>query len=312
MVECKYRVYEDVAGCFDHPDYRYRCKIKHKDIVPFLTCKNCKIPKIMDGLEYHYTEAQKIFPKEQIVGIFLQGSQNYNMDTENSDIDSKLLVLPTLKEIASLKEPKSSTHILPNGEHLDYKDIRLFINTLYKQNINFLEILYTDYFFLNPNYVDLWNNLVQARDYITKFNPVATIKAARGTLINKLKIYDNPSSDWKREEIDKYGYSPKEFSAILRVDYFINHYLSNDRFINCLRPEPWVCEHFKRVKQGALSKEEVKEIIETQIKDTLIACDKHIDNTKTAEDKWVVDLLENAKYNFVKRSLQNEFNFSSF
>ena len=37
------------------------------------------------------TTLRKLFsisPKDNIVGIFLQGSQNYGLDTENSDIDT--------------------------------------------------------------------------------------------------------------------------------------------------------------------------------------------------------------------------------
>ena len=49
---------------------------------------------IMNKLQYHYEEAQKIVPKEQIVGIFEIGSMNHGLDYENSDVDSKCIVLP--------------------------------------------------------------------------------------------------------------------------------------------------------------------------------------------------------------------------
>lgn len=35
----------------------------------------------------HYQEAQSVFYKSRIVGIFCVGSQNYGLDTEYSDVD---------------------------------------------------------------------------------------------------------------------------------------------------------------------------------------------------------------------------------
>ena len=88
----------------------------------------------------HYNEALEYFPEDKIVGIFLQGSQNYQLDTEFSDVDTKLIIVPTFTEIAMNKQPLSTTHVRENDEHIDFKDIRLYINTFRKQNINFLEI----------------------------------------------------------------------------------------------------------------------------------------------------------------------------
>ena len=93
----------------------------------------------------HYNEALEYFPKNNIVGIFLQGSQNYRLETEFSDVDTKLMVTPTLDEICFNRAPHSTTHVRANDEHIDFKDIRLMLQTFRKQNLNFLEILFTDY-----------------------------------------------------------------------------------------------------------------------------------------------------------------------
>ena len=62
----------------------------------------------------HYNEALKYFPKENIIGVFLYGSQNYGCDTENSDVDTICIVIPTLKDICFNRAPVSRTHICPN------------------------------------------------------------------------------------------------------------------------------------------------------------------------------------------------------
>lgn len=57
----------------------------------------------------------------EIVGIFLQGSQNYELAYENSDIDTKAIVLPKFNDFVLNKHPVSTTLVLDNNEHIDLK-----------------------------------------------------------------------------------------------------------------------------------------------------------------------------------------------
>lgn len=117
--------------------------------------------EIKERLMEHYEEALQYFPEDQIVGIFLQGSQNYGLDTMNSDVDTKLIVVPSFKDICLNRKPVSTTHVRANNEHIDFKDVRLYMETFRKQNLNFLEILFTDYCWINPMYVEQWMRLVE-------------------------------------------------------------------------------------------------------------------------------------------------------
>ena len=81
---------------------------------------------VIDRVREHYNEALTYFPEDRIVGIFLQGSQNYGLATPQSDVDTKLIVTPTFRDIAMNRKPVSTTHIRANEEHIDFKDIRLF------------------------------------------------------------------------------------------------------------------------------------------------------------------------------------------
>jgi predicted nucleotidyltransferase len=60
---------------------------------------------------------------KKIIYIALQGSQNYKLDTEESDIDTKAFVLPSFRDIVLNKKPESYTHEMENLEHCDVKDI---------------------------------------------------------------------------------------------------------------------------------------------------------------------------------------------
>ena len=93
---------------------------------------------IMKRVHDHYEEALKYFPEDQVVGCFLQGSQNYGLSYEGSDVDTKLIVVPSFKDVCLNKRPVSTTHVRANDEHTDWKDVRLYMETFRKQNLNFL------------------------------------------------------------------------------------------------------------------------------------------------------------------------------
>ena len=87
--------------------------------------KELEKAQIIKRVQDHYDEARQDFLKDQIVGCFLQGSQNYGLQLPDSDVDTKLIVLPSFKDIALSSKPISTTHIRANDEHTDWKDIRL-------------------------------------------------------------------------------------------------------------------------------------------------------------------------------------------
>ena len=96
----------------------------------------------------HYKEGISLINEDNFVGIFLQGSQNYGLDFEGSDVDTKMLINPSLDDLVFARQPISTTHVRENNEHIDIKDIRLYIQLFKKVNLNFLEILFTPYFIL--------------------------------------------------------------------------------------------------------------------------------------------------------------------
>ena len=52
---------------------------------------------IMKEVHDHYDETRNTFGLNKIVGVFLQGSQNYGLDYESSDVDTKAVLLPNFK-----------------------------------------------------------------------------------------------------------------------------------------------------------------------------------------------------------------------
>ena len=188
---------------------------------------------IMEQVNRHYQEALTLFPEDRIVGVFLQGSQNYGLDYEGSDIDTKCIVLPTLEDLIFNRKPVSTTHILPNEEHLDLKDVRLYFQTFRKQNLNFMEILFTKYKIVNPTYEQYWNRLIENNEQIARYNPVGAVKTMKGIAMEKYHAMEHryPS---KVELIDKWGYDGKQLHHLMRVEEYLTRYINGEPYADCL------------------------------------------------------------------------------
>lgn len=84
-----------------------------------------------------------------VVMTSLVGSQNYDLDTENSDIDTFSLIYPPLNDLAKAKEPFAGLIDYKDG-HCEVKDIRLALNLLRKTSPNSVEYFTSKYKVYNP------------------------------------------------------------------------------------------------------------------------------------------------------------------
>ena len=203
---------------------------------------------IMARLAEHYEEAKEHFDESRIVGIFIQGSQNYGLDYEGSDIDTKLIVVPTFEEIAFNKKPYSTTHIRANNEHIDFKDIRLYIETFKKQNLNFLEILFTPYKIVNPQYAEFWQKLIDAREAIAHYDIHRAIKTMKGIALEKYHALEHKYPS-KIEIIDKYGYDSKQLHHLVRIEEFLDRYTKGEAYEKCLIPKEGFDDVLRKIKE---------------------------------------------------------------
>ncbi len=261
---------------------------------------------IMKGVYDHYKEALEYFPENQIVGCFLQGSQNYGLDYENSDIDTKLIVIPNFKDICLNKKPISHTHIRENNEHTDWKDVRLYMETFRKQNLNFLEILFTPYFIINPLYKDQWDRLIASNEKIAKMNPYRAVKSMKGIALEKYYAMEHKYPS-KIDIIEAYGYDGKQVSHLLRVDDYLTRYINGEDYKNCLRPSQNLINRimdYKKLDKIPLdeAREEAKRVLAHTEEIANAFCADLEDN----ENQEIRDLLEDVSYNILKISIKKE------
>lgn len=258
---------------------------------------------IMKGVSKHYEESLQYFSEEQIVGIFLQGSQNYNLDYEGSDIDTKLIVVPNFKDVCLNKKPVSTTHVCKNEEHIDFKDVRLYMETFRKQNLNFLEILFTPFFILNPLYKEEWERLVEAREFIARMNVYRAVKSMKGIAMEKYHAMEHKYPT-RMEYIEKWGYDPKQLHHLLRIEEYIGRYINGEAYEDCLRPH--YPEYLVDVKRGRYNLEEARFIGKTAIENIVRVADVFCSTHQDFEEAWVRELLEDVSYNIMKISVEKE------
>ena len=246
---------------------------------------------IMEQLNRHYQEALTLFPEDRIVGVFLQGSQNYGLDYEGSDIDTKCIVLPTLEDLIFNRKPVSTTHVLPNEEHLDLKDVRLYFQTFRKQNLNFMEILFTKYKIVNPTYEPMWNRLIENNEQIARYNPVGAVKTMKGIAMEKYHAMEHryPS---KVDIIDKWGYDGKQLSHLIRVDEYLARYIAGEPYADCLitkKPELLIAT--KDMTNPKFTLEEARTIAGLHLGAVMHAADRFAEEHKNDSVDKNVDIL---------------------
>ena len=92
-----------------------------------------KYNRVRKRLKEHLDEALQNPKIHDWFMIAVNGSYNYDMDTPQSDIDSKLLVIPSLEQLVSGKSLNYLHCMSDNGEHVEVKDIRHYFTTMLKQ-----------------------------------------------------------------------------------------------------------------------------------------------------------------------------------
>lgn len=190
---------------------------------------------ITSRVQQHYDEA--CLMGVEVFGVFLQGSQNYNLDVNSeryqSDVDTKAIVLPSFDDFCRGKQPISTTVVRSNNEHIDLKDIRVMFDTFKKQNVNFVEILFTKHFIVADKYVKFWNKLRRLGEELVHCHPSQTLKTMAGLSYEKHKALCHPYPTIK-DKIDKYGYDGKQLHHIIRINEFMKNYISGMPFTDCL------------------------------------------------------------------------------
>lgn len=255
----------------------------------------------MNKLNEHYAEARKMFAEDRIVGIFLSGSQNYGLDDEYSDVDTKLIITPSINDFIFNKSPVSITHVFPNGEHMEIKDIRCMFQCYKKQNINFVETLFTQYYILNPTYADDFSALMN-NEAVARYDEKATLFCVRGMMET---YYRQLSGTTTTALSSSLGYNPKKLDTILRLAEFADNYIIGKKYVDCITPDN--AEYHKSIKRGHIKNVGIAYALALNTKkyaDELI--NNYLNNHNFEKNKEIDELFNSVQANIIKKSLQLE------
>lgn len=159
------------------------------------------------------------------------GSHNYNLDINSkeykSDIDTKVIILPTLEELVNNSKPVSTIIEISTGQ-CDIKDIRAFVQNITKGHIQFLELLCPQFSWINIEYADDFKWFINNIDNLINDCKPQLLKSIYGMSLEKQKAlcHPYPTIKWK---IDKWGYDGKQLHHIIRLKDFINNYFFENK-----------------------------------------------------------------------------------
>ena len=230
---------------------------------------------IINRVNEHYEELEK--RGYEVVFVALQGSQNYGLEYEGSDIDTKAIILPKFEDFVKNKSPFSETIILENDEHIDTKDIRCMFETFKKMNISYIELLYTDYIVVNEKYAPYIKYLIDNRNEISTINTNQFLRCLSGMSKEKVKALCHPYPSLI-EKIDKYGFDGKQLCHCARLNEFIKRYVNGEPLEKCYKSNKR--EELINYKKNLTA--DGSELMDVEVAKKL--CELYDNNTKEIKD----------------------------
>lgn len=236
-------------------------------------------------LEEHLSEAMRESNIAGYLFIASNGSVNYDLVIESSDIDSKLVSIPTLEDLVfKSRGEKSITHSMSdNGEHVDIKDVYSMFSMFKKQNMNFLELMFAEYYIVNPVYKSYFDKLLEHKEEIARYDQVAAVNCTVGHMRQKLSYLEN-HLDKKDHQFDK------NYHNILRLHYYLVKYVNGLPYKQCISSwTPKQKEKLISIKTGDYDREEAIE-----------------------ESKKIIEMSDSIRSDFISNGVDKNLDISTF
>ena len=199
--------------------------------------------------------------------VNLYGSQNYKMDTLQSDYDFKVLVFPSFEEVVSVAKPVSKVYTYGDGQ-VDVKDVRLMFGEYKKQNCQFLETLFTDFYWAAPEYREEWEQVRALAPLIARTDVGRHLNAMCGMAMEKVHALCHPY-EGKVELLKERGYDSKQLSHAYRLGFMMDKYMAGADYKSLLVPNEDELKVLMDLKlyRPQLSVEEAKAMGEAKVKE---------------------------------------------
>jgi len=245
-------------------------------------------PNIVEHCRFY----DKTFKPSQQFMLVPVGSWNYNCADEHSDVDTKVIFIPTLQDIVQNK-CEAYTHLLSNEEHVDCCDIRNYMKSLIKGNPQFLETLFTKWRTLNfEYYYEEIHALLNMREDIARCNPNNTMRALLGMADRNYKLCMSRSEE---DHLGKWVYQ------LVRIEECMDKYHQCKDFEECLHTDKR--DFLLSLKNNEYS----KEVLTANAEAFIARCHNYYDTfifMNNKEDEWTQYKVEQIVTEVVRKSIE--------
>lgn len=258
-------------------------------------------------MERHLTECVKLlqekYGENRIIFVGCYGSQNYKLNYKGSDYDFKAIVTPSFEDVVFERKPISTTIELSDGL-CDVKSIQAMMNCWKKQNVNFVELLFTKYKWVNPEYKEILQPLFDHNEEIVHYNEQRAINCIKGMQMEKYHALFKPYPS-QMEVINKYGYAAKQLCHIWRLRYLISKYVDGESYLNCLIPSELLRKILIEIKEykPILDKEEVEESAKMAMNETIKLLEEY---SFTPINEEIGQMMDNVTASVIRKALKSE------
>lgn len=204
--------------------------------------------KVKDSVELYaknavlFTEEQTPFAQD-LFFTALQGSQNYNLDDELSDVDTVSLMVPSFEQLVLDINVAKKTHSINYSEGIStIKDFRAVFRTFIKGAVNVYQILYTPYVSVNEKYRKYFDYLRSMADDITSNNQRSIIYSTLGVIRSNLASITRVD-----ERILSSNELGKRFAMSFYYREFIERFMDGESFGSAMVTQN--ADYLKRLKR---------------------------------------------------------------
>lgn len=116
--------------------------------------------------QHHFIVKNHLLETSPVMTVLI-GSNNYELDTPESDVDTFTFIFPSFNDMAFARDPISGEIEVEDGKCM-YKDIRLALNLLKKTSPNSLECFVSKHRYYEPKYTSILTKYLDNENTLNK------------------------------------------------------------------------------------------------------------------------------------------------
>lgn len=164
----------------------------------------------------------------EVVFLALYGSQNYHLDTPESDVDAYCVVMPSVKELTcGISDGKPRHYTFETGT-VKVKTLNEMAKMYLMQSINFCETLFTPYIVINDDYAETVTRLGENAGTIVSADITHQLHSTYGMLMHECDRAKDASLDMRTRR--------KAIARMLYCDSFMRKRCAMRNFTDSLDP----------------------------------------------------------------------------